>query len=134
MATWVICELGNKPFAPAPMNGMGNNLKNKFYQRLRRRELAYNPNLEFEMSPNDISFMVEQWQCKCPITGARMVGKENLELVRWNPLRPLVPDNIVLLSTKVIKKIETSGIESALSSQERIFIEQTLKQHSKEWP
>lgn len=35
MATWVLCELGGKPFAPAPMVGIGRALRNRLLQRLK---------------------------------------------------------------------------------------------------
>ena len=35
MATWVLCELGNKQFLPATMVGLGRALRNKLLQRLK---------------------------------------------------------------------------------------------------
>ncbi|KAG5186818.1 hypothetical protein JKP88DRAFT_244010 [Tribonema minus] len=133
MATFVLCEQAGKPFAPAPMVGLGKNLRNKLLQRLRAREMRNYPGQKFPIDLDDISYMVEQWRARCAVTRARMIGADQLELVRWDPGHELMPNNIVLLSMPVIKRVEAEGRDEAISAESRAFIEATLRQQRADW-
>lgn len=115
---------------------MGRNVRHRIFQHLKNREksvrvLAEEKFVLSEMDSNcdvdgkgymvgntwvgpiqvdcdDVEYLVaEVWRNRCAVTGERM--SVVLELTRWDMSRPSTCNNLVLMSTKAMKKFDSLG-------------------------
>lgn len=133
MATWVLCEIGGKNFTPLAMVPLARAMRHKLLQHLKRREQKLFPGTWMELDMSDIDYIVDLWRGRCPVTNTRMVGSGTMELMRWDPKRPLAPNNCVLLSTKTVGHVDREGREAAIPPEAAVFIETVLRSQGSDW-
>jgi len=102
-ASFVLCELGKKEFAPLASRKMSSKTVRKIRERLRKSEYdQYNVDgLQFKVSEDDVSYLMEHvWHMRCAYTGIHMEGSraKKLCLKRWNVALPASIDNLILLT------------------------------------
>ncbi|CAM9687135.1 unnamed protein product [Chrysoparadoxa australica] len=134
MATWVLCQLGGKPFTPTVSSKVTHKRRHKLVQRLKRREAqVHRTNQAIDLSPADVEYSVNQvWQAKCPISGARMIGQTPLELTKWYADKRLAPDNLVLMSVTAMALMDKKG-KGALPPEKVAYVEKVLQQQGSDW-
>jgi hypothetical protein len=99
-------------------------LTTRLSQTLTRQNLYY----LLYLPPAHCAYaQVEAWRGRCAVSRAKMIGHEQLELVRWDDAKPLTPANVVLLSTATIARLDAGG-RDALPPEARAYIDATLRQ------
>lgn len=111
LASYVLCQLGNKPYEPESCERLSQNLKRKLKQNFRNIELRrFKTSENIDMDDDDIEFIVQQvWRSRCAVTGRKFGGHIGLVFTRWNPDIPPTPYNLVLLMIPEAVKLEEKG-------------------------
>jgi len=130
LASWVLCQIANKPFFPMAGERVGKNVRHKLFQHLRNREkniyshIVNNPDQTSEpettqiisgtwigplqIDKDDVEFLLmELWHNRCALTGARLGSV--LELARWDLAQPSSCTNLVLMCTGAMERFDREG-------------------------
>ena len=155
LAAWALCEIGGKPFKPLGAERLGRNARNRLYQHFNNRENKmrkhveerenYTGNSDFSESTvingswlgppqidiDDVDFIVsEVWRNRCFVSGDS-IGSV-LEICRWDIAKPSTIQNIVLLSSKALRRFQEEFQKSGdgrncISEEIRMKIEARLE-------
>jgi len=118
-ASYVICEVGNKPFSPISVERQGKSVRHKLHQHIKNREVEIMKMIEdgtaeagavgkVEVDIDDIEFiMMDMWNNRCAITEERLGNM--LEIYKWRIDRPACVENLVLMSARGRKKFLAGG-------------------------
>ena len=107
-ASFVLCELGKKQFAPLASRKMSAKTIRKVRDKLKRSEYQDHQvdEIDFAVSEDEVAYLMEHvWHMRCAYTGVHMEGSraKKLCLKRWNVALPASVQNLILLT-------ESSGV------------------------
>lgn len=155
MASFVLCQIAGKPYAPEACERMSKNLRQKVLKMLKKDEDARfgaavvdddndghkNSNdstkktnnnssrsmgKDLGLDEDDMELLVQQvWGGRCCISGKRFGGHNPLALVRWNPAQPPTLDNLVLLASSESTRLASEGL-AGFPVEKRQAVEQRL--------
>ncbi len=120
-ASYVMCELGGKPFSPIAAERMSKQVRHRMLQHVKNREGEVRKAIEKGDAPegavasclidiDDVEFLMSQlWKNRCLISGERLGN--TLELIKWDVKQPASVNNLVLMSAKGLKKFKEVGRE-----------------------
>ncbi|GMI48082.1 hypothetical protein TrCOL_g8919 [Triparma columacea] len=119
IASYVLCELGEKPFSPLSAERLGKSVRHRMLQHIKGREEKTKKEIVegtapegavsgVEVDTDDIEYMMCQvWRNRCMISGDRLGS--GLELVKWDVCKPASVSNLVLMSGKGWTKFQKVG-------------------------
>ena len=128
MASFVLSLLGGQPYEPESCERMSKNLRLKIRNGLKKNELERFQTTELvDLDDDELEFVVQQvWRGRCAITGKRFGGHAPLELTRWDPEKPPVASNLVLLAHAERVAVSTVGGKISLDVKMKSHITQRL--------
>jgi len=137
ISSFVLCEIGGKPFAPTAAERLGKSVRHRLHQHIKNRETALRDEIEAGVAPegavygvevdtDDVEYlMAELWRNRCLISGDRL-GTQ-LELIKWDIKKKATLSNLVLMSAKGMKKFKEAGGKEGIDAQVRERIEARLE-------
>merc|ERR1719232_1596910 len=93
-ASWVLCQLGNKPFQPSNAERTGRQFRHRLWQHLK-----YKP-IQIDVDVDDVEFIFHYWNCTCafvPYVAHSFLCRADLELMRWDISKPAAIYNLLPL-------------------------------------
>ena len=124
IASFVLCNLGDKPFSPVSVERMGKSLRHTLLQHIKGRELELKKIIEkgeappgavhgVEVDIDDVEYlMAELWSNRCAITEVRLGNQ--LELIKWDVTKVASMENLVLMSAHGKAIFVTAGGKDGL--------------------
>jgi len=127
MASYVLCNLANRAYAPETCERMSKNLRQKVLKMLRKDEVArFSSDAVVDLDEDDCELVVQQvWGGRCAFSGKRFGGHNPLALSRWDPTRPPQLDNLVLLAASEGSKLAQGG-PAAFTAEQRAAVDERL--------
>lgn len=108
MSSFVLCEIGNKTFAPLASRKMSKKTVHKVREKLKRHEFNRHQ-IEgdaFNVSEDDVAYLMEHvWHMRCAYTGIHMEGSRAKKVIlqRYDISKPASVTNLILLTEKSAK-------------------------------
>ena len=121
ISSFVLCELGEKPFNPTAAERLGKQVRHRMLQHIKNREGEVKEQIEkgtavegavhgVEVDTDDVEYlMAELWRNRCLISGDRL--GTSLELIKWDATKKATLSNLVLMSAKGMKEFAKVGKE-----------------------
>lgn len=118
MASFALSEIGERPYEPAPVDQISNNLRAKLLKTMLQREKAVFHNgshaeaaAATKVDLDDVDFLAsEVWRARSPFSNEKLLSRVTFTLMRWRWDRPCAPDNLVLMTVPECSKfIERHG-------------------------
>ncbi|GMH70553.1 hypothetical protein TrLO_g7611 [Triparma laevis f. longispina] len=116
ISSFVLCELGQKPFHPTAAERLGKQVRHRMHQHIKNRETELKEQIEngtapkgavhgVEVDSDDVEYlMAELWRNRCLISGDRL--GTSLELIKWDVTKKATLSNLVLMSAKGLKEFK----------------------------
>ncbi|KAG2531805.1 hypothetical protein BBO99_00000815 [Phytophthora kernoviae] len=113
MAAYVLCDLAGKKLNPEAVARLSRDQRNKLHQKLQQREYdLFHEGHKIAMEKDEIEFIYQEiWRGRSAASGVRNDGHQRLYLSRWRKELPLLPDNVVYLTTKELDVLDKAGVE-----------------------
>jgi tRNA A37 threonylcarbamoyladenosine dehydratase len=121
-ASFVVCEIGGKAFAPVEAERLGKQIRHRLLQHVKNRETDAQKRADageegtegwvtgVEIDADDVEYLMsELWRNRCYISGDRLGAQ--LELIKWDMGKAAAVDNLVLMSAKGLAKFKKVGKE-----------------------